>query len=69
MKKPLVFTCANPPMTLVFEARGYDGAKPFSSGARGYYAGGKAVVVDQDGNAVVYQTSCSLVEVGSKPKG
>ena len=38
-------------------------AKTFKSGSTGHYAGGKITI---DGTK--YQVSCSIVEVGSKPK-
>ena len=36
--------------------------KNFSSGSRGYYAGGKMTIAGKR-----YQLTCSIVEIGSKP--
>ena len=37
-------------------------AKHFSTGSKGFWAGGKVEV-----NGVRYQVSCNIVEIGSKP--
>lgn len=46
---------------LVLEIR--DENNPFKTGSKGFYAGGKVTI---DGKR--YQTSLSIVEIGSKPK-
>lgn len=61
--KPIVLTSSNPAFTLIAEPRGYNGAKAFSSGKSGFYAGGKVVIVDEGGNVKQYQVSCSIVEI------
>ena len=43
-------------------------ARQFKSGSSGYWTGGKIALLDPDGNPAMYQVSCSVVLVGSKPE-